>query len=163
MQEENYDETTIKDIIGRMIDAWNHGNAAEFAAPFAEDADFIAFEGTHLKGRQQIRGFHERLFDLDLKGTRLEGGVKFVRFLGPALAVMHAWCTTTLRGQTNASSSRDSMQLFVVTKRDGQWRCDAMLNARRITMEQQLFQDQFATLSPHDQREVTHRLSAMRH
>ncbi len=163
MQDAKYDETTIKDIIARMIDAWNRGSSADFAAPFAEDADFIAFEGTHLKGRQQIRAFHERLFDLDLKGTRLEGGVKFVRFLGPALAVMYAWATTALRGQANASSSRDSMQLFVITKREGEWRCDAMLNARRITMEQQMFQDQFAQLPVDDQREVTHRLSAMRH
>jgi uncharacterized protein (TIGR02246 family) len=163
MQEENYDETTIKEIITGMIDAWNRGSGAEFAAPFAEDADFIAFDGTRLKGRQQIHDFHERLFDLDLKGTRLDGGVNFVRFLGPALAVMNAWATTTLKGQTNASSSRDSMQLFVVTKRDGEWRCDAMLNARRITMEQQLFQDQFATLSARDQREVTHHVASMRH
>jgi uncharacterized protein (TIGR02246 family) len=163
MQEANYDETTIRDIITRMVDAWNHGNAADFAAPFAEGADFIAFEGTHLKGRQQIRAFHERLFDLDLKGSRLEGGVKFVRFLGPALAVMHGWGTTRLRGHTNAASSRDSMQLFVVTKREGEWHCDAMLNARRISMEQQLFQDQFATLSDHEQREVTHKISAIPH
>jgi uncharacterized protein (TIGR02246 family) len=163
MREESHDETTIKEIITRMIDAWNDGSAADFAAPFAEDADFIAFEGTHLKGRQEILEFHDRLFDLDLKGTRLEGGVNFVRFLGPALAVMHAWATTILQGQTNASPSRDSMQLFVVTKRDGKWRCDAMLNARRITMEQQIFQDQFATLSTRDQRDVTHRIASMRH
>lgn len=38
-----------------------------------------------------------------------------------------------------------------------------MLNARRITMEQQLFQDQFATLSARDQREVTHHVASMRH
>jgi len=163
MHDARYDETRIKDIITRMIDDWNDGNAAEFAAPFAEDADFIAFEGTHLKGREQIRAFHERLFNDELKGTRLEGGAKFVRFLGPALAVMHAWGTTTLKGQTNASSSRDSMQLFVVTKRDGEWRCDAMLNARRISMEQQLLQDQFATLSDRDQRDVTHKIASIGH
>ena len=34
-----------------MIDAWNAGNGAAFAAPFSDTADFIAFEGTHLKGR----------------------------------------------------------------------------------------------------------------
>jgi len=163
MQSESYDETTIKDFLAQMIDGWNRGDAAEFAAPFAKGADFIAFEGTHLKGRDEIIEFHQRLFDSELRGTRLEGGVNFVRFLGPALAVMHAWGTTTLAGQTNASPSRDSMQLFVVTKRDGEWRFDAMLNARRITMEQQLFQDQFFTLSAGDQREVEQRVSSMRH
>jgi len=163
MRLDSYDETIIKDIIARMIDAWNRGDAEEFAAPFTAGADFIAFEGTHLKGRDQIREFHQRLFASELKGTRLEGAPKFVHFLGPAVAVMHAWGTTTLKGQTNASPSRDSMQLFVVTKQEGEWLCDAMLNARRITMEQQIFQDEFQTLSAGDQREVTHRVVSMRH
>ena len=163
MKPESYDETTIKDFISQMIDGWNRGSAEEFAAPFGKDADFIAFEGTHLRGRDEIVEFHQRLFDSELKGTRLEGGVNFVRMLGPALAVMHAWATTTLPGQTNASPSRDSMQLFVATKRDGEWRFDAMLNARRITMEQQIFQDQFVTLSAGDQRELAQRVSSMRH
>jgi pyruvate/2-oxoglutarate dehydrogenase complex dihydrolipoamide dehydrogenase (E3) component len=34
-----------------MIDAWNRGSGEGFAAPFSETADFITFEGTHLKGR----------------------------------------------------------------------------------------------------------------
>jgi uncharacterized protein (TIGR02246 family) len=163
MQQQDHDETTIKDVITQMIDAWNRGDAHGFAAPFAEDADFIAFEGTHLSGRREILEFHQPLFDTSLKGTRLEGGVKFVRFIDPHLALMHAWATTTLPGQTNASSSRDSMQLFVMTRHDGTWQCDAMLNARRITMDQQLFADNFATLSAGDQRAVTHRVETMRH
>jgi uncharacterized protein (TIGR02246 family) len=163
MHTENYDETTIRDLHEQMIAAWNHHDGAEFARPFSEDADFIAFEGTHLKGRDAIRNFHQRLFESELSGTRLEGGVHFVRFLGPALAVMHSWVTTTLAGQTNASASRDSMQLFVAVKRGEQWLFEAMLNARRITMEQQLFADQFESLSALDQREVTRKVAAMRH
>jgi uncharacterized protein (TIGR02246 family) len=163
MQPGSYDETTIKDYLGRMIDGWNHGDAKEFAASFSEGADFIAFEGTHLRGRAQIVDFHTRLFERELKGTRLEGGARFVHFLGPAVAVMHAWATTTLPGQTNSSSSRDSMQLFVVTKYDGEWRFEAMLNARRISMDQQHFLDQFVTLSAGEQREVKQRVSLMRH
>jgi uncharacterized protein (TIGR02246 family) len=163
MQQQDHDETTIKDVITQMIDAWNRGDAHGFAAPFAEDADFIAFEGTHLSGRREIFEFHQPLFDTSLKGTRLEGGVKFVRFINPRLAVMHAWATTTLPGQTNASSSRDSMQLFVMSRHDGMWQCEAMLNARRITIDQQLFADNFAMLSAGDQRAVTHRVEAMRH
>jgi uncharacterized protein (TIGR02246 family) len=41
------DEDAIRAIHQRMIDAWNAGDAAAFAAPFTDDADFIAFEGTH--------------------------------------------------------------------------------------------------------------------
>ena len=158
-----HDETTIKDVVTHLVDAWNRGDAREFAAPFSDDAEFIAFEGTHLRGREQIVAFHQPLFDGPLHGTRLEGGVNFVRFLGPSLAVMHSWATTTLPGQTNASSSRDSMQLFVMVRRNGEWRCEAMMNARRITLEQQQFADAFATLSARDQRDVAQRVANLRH
>jgi uncharacterized protein (TIGR02246 family) len=74
-------------------------------------ADFVAFEGTHLKGRQEIALFHQRIFDTVVKGSRLAGEVKFVRLLSPVLAVMHSGVGVTLRGQSEASPSRDSMQL----------------------------------------------------
>jgi uncharacterized protein (TIGR02246 family) len=163
MKAENYEETTIKDILAHMIEAWNRGSAQDFAAPFSDDADFIAFDGTHLKGRERIIEFHQLLFDTALKGTRLEGGVNFVRIIGPAFALMHSWITTTLQGQTNLSASRDSLQLFVLTKRGEEWRCDALLSARRITIEQQLFADEFATLSSRDQQLIARRVASMRH
>jgi hypothetical protein len=44
------DEDAIRAIHRRMIDAWNAGDALAFAAPFKDEADFVAFEATHLKG-----------------------------------------------------------------------------------------------------------------
>jgi hypothetical protein len=79
------------------------------------------------------------------------------------VAILHAWGANTLPGQTNASSSRDSIQLFVCTKHAGYWQFDAMQNSRRMTMEQQRFADDYATLSPGDQGEVRHRVATMRH
>ena len=163
MKPESYDETTIKDILTHMIEGWNRGSAEDFAASFADDADFIAFDGTHLTGREQIIAFHQKLFDTAHKGSRLEGGVHFVRFIEPTRALMHSWVTTTLRGQTNLSPSRDSLQLFVLTKPGETWRCDALLSARRITMEQQLFADEFATLTSRDQQLIARRVASMRH
>jgi uncharacterized protein (TIGR02246 family) len=163
MKRSSTDETTLRQMHAEMIEAWNRGSGAGFAAPFAPDADFIAFEGSQLKGRAQVAQFHQMLFDTSLKNTRLEGGVHFVRFLRPEIAVLHAWGTSTLAGQTNASPSRDSMQLFVCTKHGGYWQFDAVQNSRRITMEQQRFQDEYSTLSPGDQGEVRHRVSTMRH
>jgi uncharacterized protein (TIGR02246 family) len=149
------DEEAIRAIHLRMIDAWNKGSGEGFAAPFAEAADFIAFEGTRLKGRKEIVSFHQPLFDSSLKGTRLEGEVKFVRFLNPRLAVMHSVVRVLLPGQTVASPSRDSMQLYVVEKRDGEWRVEGMLNARRLTLERQLFLDDLDSLPAESRRQVT--------
>jgi uncharacterized protein (TIGR02246 family) len=148
------DEAAIRAILAQMADAWNTGDGVAFAAPFAEDADFIAFEGTHLKGREEIAAFHVHAFDTVVNGSRLEGAVKFVRFLNPELALMHSTADITLQGQTKASPSRDSMELFVVAKRDGSWQAVGMMNGRRLTMERQLLLDDFVALPDESQRQV---------
>jgi hypothetical protein len=47
------DEDAIRCIYQQMIDAWNAGDGAAFAAPFTDDANFVAFEGTRLKGSRR--------------------------------------------------------------------------------------------------------------
>jgi uncharacterized protein (TIGR02246 family) len=148
------DEDAIRAIHRRMIDAWNAGDGAAFAAPFTDGADFVAWEGTHLKGRQELAVFTQQIFDTVVKGSRLEGEVKFVRFLSPVLAVMHSVVRVTLHGQTKAWPGRDSMELTVVTKRDGEWRGEGLMNARRWTIERQLFLDDIDSLPAESQREV---------
>jgi uncharacterized protein (TIGR02246 family) len=155
------DEATIRSFPQAMIAAWNRGDATAFAAPFADNASFIAFEGTELSGRQAIVDFHQPLFDKQLKGTRLEGGVRFVRFLGPDTAVMHARCGVMLAGRDRTIPSRESMQLFVCTRAPGEWRVDALMNARRITLEQQAFADDFESLAPAEQLVVKGRVNKM--
>jgi uncharacterized protein (TIGR02246 family) len=131
-------EAQIADIPMHMIAAWNRGDAEAFAAPFSENADFIAFEGTHLRGRSEIAAFHRELFATIVKGTRLEGGVRFVRRLAPDRAIVHAWARyINVPGSDPPRSGRDSMQLFVVSRRDGRWLADAVQNSRQLTLDQQ--------------------------
>jgi uncharacterized protein (TIGR02246 family) len=156
------DEHAIRAILRRMIEAWNAGDGTAFAAPFTDEVDFVVWEGTHLEGRQELAGFTQQIFDTVVKGSRLEGEVKFVRFLSPALAVMHSVVRTTLRGQTKPSPSRDSMELIVVTKRDGQWRGQSLMNARRLTMERQLFLDDIDSLPADAQQQISDLLASLK-
>ena len=57
------DEDAIRAIHQRIIDAWNAGDGDAFAAPFSDRADFVAWNGTHLEGRQEIAAFHRQMFD----------------------------------------------------------------------------------------------------
>jgi uncharacterized protein (TIGR02246 family) len=157
----NADEATLRSFPHAMIAAWNRGDAAAFAAPFADNATFIAFEGTKLEGRNAIVEFHQPLFDTHLKGTRLEGDVEFVRFLEPDVAVMHARCGVMLAGHDRRIASRESMQLFVCTRHEREWRVDAIMNARRLTLEQQLFADDLESLPASEQRAVKDRVTGL--
>ena len=97
-----------------------------------------------------------------MKETRLEGEVKFVRFLSAAQAMMHSVVRVTLQGQTEASPSRDSMQLTVVAKRDGEWRSEGLMNARRLAMERQFFLDDIDALPAETQRQMTDLVTALK-
>ncbi len=149
------DESAIRAFHRQMIDAWNRGSGEGFAAPFSETADFITFEGTHLKGRKEIAAFHQQAFDTVVKGTRLEGEVDFVRFVNSQLALMLVVIRVILPGETKPSPSRDSLPLFVVTKGDEGWQVEGLLNTRKLTLENQFFLDDFDSLRAEAQRQVT--------
>jgi hypothetical protein len=98
--------------------------------------------------------FHQPLFDTVLKGSRLVGEVKFVHFIGPTSAVMHSVVSYRLARQAEAPASRDSMQLTIVSKRDGEWRADALMNALRMTVERQMFLNNLESLSADAQQQL---------
>ena len=112
------------------MQGWNAGSGAAFAAPFAEDGDLVAFDGTHFKGRQAIIDFQQPLFDRWLKGTRLVGEVQSVRFLNPDVAVMHAIGGTVMRGKAKPNPARDSIQTLVAVRSAGTWQLAAFQNTR---------------------------------
>jgi uncharacterized protein (TIGR02246 family) len=125
------DEAAVREVYQRFMDAWNRGSGAGLAAVFTEDGDLVGFDGTHLRGPQEIGPFHQRLFDKWLKGSRLVGQVSDVRFLGPDVAVMHAVGRTVLRGRRAPAPERDSIQTLVATRQEGgDWRLAAFQNTR---------------------------------
>jgi hypothetical protein len=54
------------------------------------------------------------------------------------------------------------MQLYVVTKRDGEWRAEAVLNARRVTLERQFFLDDVDALPAAAQHQVTDLVASLK-
>ena len=124
------DEAAVRALYRELMDGWNKGSGEAFAAPFAGDGDLIGFDGTHVKGQREIASFHQPLFDKWLKGTRLVGEVKSVRFPTPDVALMHAIGGTVMRGKSEPSPERDSIQTMVATKRGDEWRLAAFQNTR---------------------------------
>ena len=124
------DEEAVRGLYKELMDGWNRGSGEDFAAVFTEDGDLVAFDGTHFEGREEIAPFHQELFDKWLKGTRLVGRVKDVKFLSPDVALMHAVGSTVMRGKSEPSPERDSIQTLVAVRHDGQWRLAAFQNTR---------------------------------
>ncbi|MDQ4022272.1 MAG: SgcJ/EcaC family oxidoreductase [Thermoproteota archaeon] len=124
------DEAAIRALYQQMIDGWNTGSGNAFAAPYTEDGDLVGFDGTHLKGCLEIASFHQQLFDTFLKGSRLVGKIRSVRFLTADVALIHAVSGTIMAGQSDIDPERNSIQTLVAIKCDGEWRLAAFQNTR---------------------------------
>lgn len=124
------DAEALRALYRRLMDGWNAGSAEGFAAPFADEVDFIAFDGVRFHQREELVRFHAPLFKTHLRGTRLVGDVTDVRFVTPDVAVMHATGGTILRGATRPAPERASIQTLVATRRDKGWRLVAFQNTR---------------------------------
>jgi uncharacterized protein (TIGR02246 family) len=124
------DERAIHDLFEKLLEDWARGDGDSYGSRFTEDADYVAFDGTRTKGKEEISASHQELFDKWLKGSRLTGRILGIKFLGPDVALVHATGGTVMRGRTKPSPERDSVQTLVAVGRDGEWRFAAFHNSR---------------------------------
>ena len=69
------DEAAIRTLYQQMMEGWNKGSGNDFSSPFTDDSDFFGFDGTYLKGCQQIISFQQELFEKFIKGSHLVGKI----------------------------------------------------------------------------------------
>lgn len=117
-----------------MAEGWAAGDADRFAAPFTADADYIVFNGAHLKGRQAIADGHRHLFATVLQGTRLEHADEDwpkPHFLTPDVALVLTHQGTPANEQGALHAGVQSVQtLLAVRQTDGQWQFALFQNTR---------------------------------
>jgi uncharacterized protein (TIGR02246 family) len=124
------DEAEIRGLYGRVLAGWNEASGDAFAAPFSEDADFVAFDGSVARGRERIAQAHQELFDKWLKGSRLVEEHTTVRFLGADVAVVLSVGGTVTRGKSEPAPERDSIQTLVAARGAEGWKFVSFQNTR---------------------------------
>jgi uncharacterized protein (TIGR02246 family) len=119
------DDTAVRAIVQSLQDGWNAHDGKAFAAPFAQDADYVVVNGMYLKGRQAIEQGHTQIFMTIFKESRNAATVKGVRFLRPDVAVAHVeWNLEVRPGGDKARA----MNTLVLTKENGRWSIAAFHN-----------------------------------
>lgn len=121
------DEAAIRANVGQMVKGWNLKSGAEFAKPFAEDADYVVINGFHIKGRAAIAEAHQRIFETVRKNSTLFCTVEQIRFLRPDVAVIHARGTLK-EAQNDSTRTIDAKMTLVMTKENGKWEIAAFQN-----------------------------------
>jgi len=121
----------IQELLDQLSVAWQAGDAAQYAAHFTADADYVVFDGTHLRGRAAIAQAHQPLFDGIMRGSRLVGGgITDFRLLTPTVALLHTTGTAQLRWHRKPPRGRQSVQTMVAVREADGWQFAAFQNTR---------------------------------
>ncbi len=123
-------ESVVRALYQKLIEAW--GDTDAYAALFTEDGDYVAFDGSHARGRTEIAKAHRPLFEGILKGSRLvEVGIPLeVRFLSPNVALVHSGGAVLRSHQKKPSRRAISVQTLVAVKQEDRWLFAAFQNTR---------------------------------
>jgi uncharacterized protein (TIGR02246 family) len=130
------DDVEVRELLRQFMQAWSDGDAAAFASLFTPDADFVAFSGVHLAGREAIEAAHRTLFAGPMRGTVITGvDSAKVRYLRPDVAVVVAATGLSRAPSTAPDPGRESTTAtLVVVRESGVWRFAAFQNTGRGPM-----------------------------
>jgi uncharacterized protein (TIGR02246 family) len=123
------DETAIRANVEQMMKGWNTKNGADFAKPFAEDADYVVINGMQIKGRGEIAKGHQGIFDTFYKNTTLTLSADSIRLLRPDVAVVHV-SSALKNGDGEAARTTNAKITMVMTKANGRWEIAAFQNTQ---------------------------------
>src|SRR5688500_20381529 len=123
------DEAAVREQVKQMETGWNSKSGADFAKPFAEDADYIVINGMHLKGRTAIAAGHQEIFDTIYKDTKVTLAIKQIRFLRPDVAVVHV---NAHRAGPTKELTADALLTLVTTKEKQGWTIVAFQNTQVV-------------------------------
>lgn len=121
------DEAAFERITSLLKAAWNAGDGEAFAAPFADDADFVTIRGEHFRGRSAIGAGHAAIFRTIYAGSTNDLSVEAARLLRPDVALVHVH--SRLDAPQGPLAGRHWARFtLVLTKEAGGWEIAALHN-----------------------------------
>lgn len=107
--------------------AWNAGDGAAYAAPFAPDCDFTDIRGARHHGAGAVAGGHQAIFDSIYRGSSVRYEVSSVRQLAAGVLLVQADAALQVPAGPLAGDSRASSTAVLVDA-GGRWQAVLMHN-----------------------------------
>lgn len=121
------DQAALTGIVAALEAAWNAGDGRAFAAPMAEDADFVTIRAEHFRGRDAIAAGHAAIFSTIYAGSRNRYTLDSARLLGPDVALLHV--RSVLDAPSGPLAGRhEALFSAVLTRRPAGWQIAAFHN-----------------------------------
>lgn len=121
------DETAIRGLVQQLQDAWNASDGTAYAAPFANDADYVVVNGNFIHGRDAIDAGHARIFSTIYRDSHIELTVEQLRPLRDDIALVNVRGHLVVRDETGTEESGARLGM-VAAKNDDKWEFVAFQN-----------------------------------
>jgi uncharacterized protein (TIGR02246 family) len=122
------DRQAVLDVLARLYQAWEAGDAETFVADYTEDASVIQ-PGVYEKDREEIRTNMAAAFTGPLNGSRVAARPVHVRFLTGDTAIVVSEDGIIFPGQHAVASERLVRATWVLVRRYGGWRITSYHNS----------------------------------
>jgi uncharacterized protein (TIGR02246 family) len=121
-------EAPIRELYGRLLEAWNRRQAAEYSVLFTAEGSQVGFDGSTVITRAAIESHVGQVF-ADHQTGRYVGIVRGVRFLTPDVALLQAVAGVVPYGQNDLNPAINAIQSLVATRdQDGKWHVEHYQN-----------------------------------
>ncbi|MBZ9697360.1 SgcJ/EcaC family oxidoreductase [Mesorhizobium sp. CO1-1-9] len=119
-----------EDVATAFADAWNRHDMNDFAALFADDANFVNVVGMWWKNRTEIERAHRATHETMFRDSRLKGVVSSVVELSSGIASVHySWILTGASAPDGSSAGkREGILLLVLKEEQSGWRIKVAQN-----------------------------------
>jgi uncharacterized protein (TIGR02246 family) len=114
------DKKQIEALYRQFLDGWNSRDAVAIAAPCAEDAVLIGFDGSQNIGRAEILATLSQIFADHLTPPYVSK-VREVRLLTSDTAILRAVVGMVPSGQFDIAPALNAIQTIVAVRADGTW------------------------------------------
>jgi len=122
------DRQAVLDVLARLYQAWEAGDAEAFVADYTEGASVIQ-PGVYEKDREEIRTNMAAAFAGPLSGSRVAARPVDVRFLTGDTAIVVSEDGIIFPGQDAVASEGLVRATWVLVRRDGGWRIASYHNS----------------------------------
>jgi uncharacterized protein (TIGR02246 family) len=112
-----FDSNECIALYTRLLEAWNRRSADDFAALFDAEGSAIGFDGSEMKGREEIAASLKAVFDNHPTAAYV-ARIREVRPLVPGAAVVRAVAGMVAPGTSDLNPAVNAIQSLVLIERD---------------------------------------------
>jgi uncharacterized protein (TIGR02246 family) len=118
---EKNEAAQLEAVVAGLMNCWNAADGNGFAAPFADDADFVNIHGLYGKGKPAIAEAHEMILHSIYAGSTLDYRVKQARKIASDVVLVHLNARLKIPRGPLAGEIR-AMPSAVLRREDGEWK-----------------------------------------